>query len=108
MFRKVINIIASLWLASGVVCSAKDANNVPASTAAATRFKSVAPVPSEAITFARQMGIGWNLGNTLEATGDWIKSTSTHDYETAWGNPVTTKAMIDGIKASGFKTVRIP
>jgi len=61
---------------------------------------------SEAMAFARQMGIGWNLGNTLEATG--IKGTSVREYETGWGNPVTTKAMLDGIKAAGFKSVRIP
>ena len=64
------------------------------------------PVQSEAIAFARRMGVGWNLGNTLEATG--IKGNTVRDYETAWGNPVTTKAMLDGIKASGFKSVRIP
>lgn len=62
---------------------------------------------SEAIAFARQMGVGWNLGNTLEACGG-IKGTAVRDYETAWGNPVTTKAMIDGIKATGLKSVRIP
>lgn len=62
---------------------------------------------SEAMTFARRMGVGWNLGNTLEACGG-IKGSSVRDYETAWGNPVTTKAMIDGIKAAGFKSVRIP
>ncbi len=54
------------------------------------------------------MGIGWNLGNTLEACGDWINGQSVTDYETAWGNIVTTQAVIDGIKAAGFKTVRIP
>ncbi len=66
------------------------------------------PARPEAIDFARKMGVGWNLGNTLEATGDWIKGSSVSDYETAWGNPVTTKAMIDGIKASGFNSLRVP
>ncbi len=56
----------------------------------------------------KNMGIGWNLGNTLEACGDWINGSTVKDYETAWGNPVTTKEMIDGIRAAGFKTVRIP
>jgi endoglucanase len=62
---------------------------------------------SEAIAFSRQMGVGWNLGNTLEACGG-IKGSSVRDYETAWGNPVTTKAMIDGVKAAGFKSMRVP
>jgi aryl-phospho-beta-D-glucosidase BglC (GH1 family) len=29
-------------------------------------------------------------------------------YETLWGNPVTTKAMIDEVKKEGFGAVRIP
>lgn len=60
-----------------------------------------------ALDFARRLGIGWNLGNTLEATGG-IKSNTIRDYETAWGNPITTKAMIDGIKAAGFRSMRVP
>lgn len=57
----------------------------------------------------KEMGIGWNLGNTLDAFNDTIPEGSTTDvYETCWGNPVTTKALIDKIKDAGFKTVRIP
>ncbi|MEU4240888.1 cellulase family glycosylhydrolase [Actinoplanes sp. NPDC026619] len=48
------------------------------------------------------MGAGWNLGNQLEANNNGIPS------ETAWGNPVVTQALIDRVKASGFKTIRIP
>ncbi|MET0416925.1 MAG: glycoside hydrolase family 5 protein, partial [Actinoplanes sp.] len=48
------------------------------------------------------MGAGWNLGNTLEASNNGIPS------ETAWGNPVVTQALIDRVRASGFKTIRIP
>lgn len=56
----------------------------------------------------KEMGVGWNLGNTLEACGSWITGSSVENYETAWGNPVTTKEMIDGIAGAGFKSVRIP
>ena len=56
----------------------------------------------------KDMGLGWNLGNTLEATGDWITGVFVANYETAWGMPVTRKEMIDGLAAIGFKTVRIP
>lgn len=56
----------------------------------------------------RDMGIGWNLGNTLEACGDWINGKSVQDYETAWGAIVTTQAVIDGVKAAGFNAIRIP
>jgi endoglucanase len=48
------------------------------------------------------MGAGWNLGNTLEANSNGIPS------ETAWGNPVVTQALIDRVRAAGFKTIRIP
>jgi len=56
----------------------------------------------------KKMGLGWNLGNTLEACGDWINGKTTRQYETAWGNPVTTEDMIKGVKSYGFNTVRIP
>ncbi len=58
------------------------------------------------LEFVRQLGTGWNLGNTLEATGgrhDTIAS-----YETSWGNPLTTQAIINVIADMGYKTVRIP
>lgn len=51
----------------------------------------------------KQMKIGWNLGNTLDATGG-----SGVDAETSWGNPVTTKAMIDEVKEAGFNVLRLP
>ncbi len=61
-----------------------------------------------AITMAPKMGIGWNLGNSLEATsGPDVNGVYTAS-EIAWGNPKTNKAMIDAVKAAGFNTVRIP
>ncbi len=54
------------------------------------------------------MGLGWNLGNTMECAGDWIKSAEVRSFETAWGNPETTKEMIDKIKEDGFQSIRIP
>jgi len=50
------------------------------------------------VELTAQMGTGWNLGNSLEAIGG----------ETAWGNPATTHALIDAVKAAGFTTIRIP
>jgi endoglucanase len=47
---------------------------------------------------ASQIGTGWNIGNTLEATGG----------ETAWGNPLITQQLLDSVKAAGFNAVRIP
>lgn len=60
----------------------------------------------EATQIVEQMQFGWNLGNTLDATGgSWARGLST---ETAWGQPKTTKPMIDGLAKSGIKTIRIP
>ncbi len=42
---------------------------------------------------------GWNLGNTLDSTGS---------DETSWGNPRITEALLDNVKAQGFKSVRLP
>ncbi|MBQ8928178.1 MAG: cellulase family glycosylhydrolase [Oscillospiraceae bacterium] len=62
-----------------------------------TQMRSAAQIVSE-------LHIGWNLGNTLDCYNvDWQA-----DSETAWGNPKTTKAMIDSVKAQGFSAVRIP
>jgi endoglucanase len=51
-----------------------------------------------ALRMAHRMGAGWNLGNSLEATGG----------ETAWGNPPATRALFDAVRAAGFRSVRIP
>ena len=53
-----------------------------------------------AITAA--MGMGWNLGNQLEASSNKVPS------ETAWGNPIITEDLIKAVKAQGFNTIRIP
>ena len=76
--------------------------------------------PMTAQQAAVGMGIGLNLGNTMEAydatncekiTYEWIPVVGDNtptDYETKWGAVVTTQEVIDGIKDSGFNTVRIP
>ncbi|HZK34387.1 MAG TPA: cellulase family glycosylhydrolase [Bacillota bacterium] len=48
--------------------------------------------------YVESMQPGWNLGNTFDATG----------AETSWGNPLTTKELIDTIAYQGFKSIRIP
>ena len=53
----------------------------------------------------KDMKIGWNLGNTFDC---YDYSSYASDGETAWGNPKTTKQMIDAVKAEGFNAVRVP
>jgi len=51
-----------------------------------------------AIELARRIKLGWNAGNTLEATGG----------ETNWGNPMITDELMRLVKRSGFQAVRLP
>lgn len=60
----------------------------------------------DATQIVAMMKFGWNLGNTLDASNGYgPRDLST---ETSWGQPKTTKAMIDGLAKSGVKTIRIP
>lgn len=56
----------------------------------------------------REMGFGINLGNTLEACGDWIDNSSPINFEKAWGSPEITKKTIQGYADAGFGVIRIP
>jgi endoglucanase len=51
-----------------------------------------------AVELTKYMVPGWNVGNSLEATGG----------ETSWGNPLITQRLMDSVKAAGFNAVRIP
>ena len=55
-----------------------------------------------------EMGVGINLGNTMEACGDWINSSNILNYERAWGSPEVTEPMIAGFAKAGFSSLRIP
>ena len=69
-----------------------------------------------ATSAVNNMRVGWNLGNTLDAnsgstTNMWIEKWSqrrTSDYETAWGQSVTTEALIKMFKEAGFNAIRVP
>ena len=58
-----------------------------------------APADLDAWTAAKAMGIGVNIGNTLENTTAW---------ETGWGNPPITKEFVQSLAAHGFGVVRVP
>ena len=63
-----------------------------------------------ALEVIRAMGNGINLGNTLEAYNHqaYINGSSATSGEIVWGQPRTTQEMIQGMKAAGFDTIRIP
>lgn len=64
----------------------------------------------EAQQLIKLMGNGINLGNTMEATSNQFgfDNADASIYETAWGQPKTTKAMFEAMKQAGFDSVRIP
>jgi len=53
----------------------------------------------DAWTAAAAMGLGINIGNTLENTTKW---------ETGWGQPHITREYVESLAHLGFKTVRLP
>lgn len=58
--------------------------------------------PIDPVELCGRITVGWNLGNSLDATGSGMSS------ETSWGNPKTTKELILKVKEAGFDAVRIP
>ena len=52
----------------------------------------------------KELIIGWNLGNTFDATGGGALLST----EMSWGNPATKEEMFIKVKEAGFNTIRIP
>ena len=68
------------------------------SIAASLAVSTTAATLPKAVEIQPRMGLGYNIGNTMEVPGN----------PTLWGNPFPTKAYVDSIKAAGFNTIRIP
>lgn len=83
----------------GAANTAAEAPAAPAELPAIPAREVEAMRDLDAKTVAAEMGWGVNLGNTLENTSRW---------ETGWGQPIITKALVDGLAARGVKTVRLP
>lgn len=72
----------------------------------------------KATDIVEEMGLGLNLGNTFEAYynddtnmcgfSQVVGDGEPGDYEGCWGAVETTREIIDGIRDSGFKTLRVP
>ena len=60
----------------------------------------------------KNMGVGWNLGNTLDAANwdgkDGWNFASPEDHETFWGQPITKPELIKMMAEAGFNTIRVP
>ena len=112
---KRIRIISVLSLAILLLagCGNKNTENqgTPAPTNPPTEEELMIERMKEltAMDVVSQMNIGWNLGNTMDSTNSTaLKAAKPSTWETAWGNPVTSEALIDTIIAQGFNVIRIP
>lgn len=63
---------------------------------------------TEGMKFVKNLGIGWNLGNTLDAFVDDHPEADDLWYETCWQEDVTTREHIALVKKEGFTSIRIP
>ena len=67
------------------------------------RFKKDHAIDGTSVqTITQSLGLGWNLGNNLDAQNNGYSS------ETAWGNHPATLKTFQAVKAAGFSSVRIP
>lgn len=64
----------------------------------------------------KNMGLGWNLGNTLEANSSSVTDVTNPAYwgqqdlssETCWGQYATTPSLFKMMKDAGFGAIRVP
>ena len=58
------------------------------------------------------MGVGWNLGNTLDAVNwegaDGWNWSSPSEHEQGWGQPVTKPELMKMMKEAGIGAIRVP
>lgn len=109
------NKISFLGVLLGTVCLITGCGTTPQSSGGTSE---AVERDMTAAAYAKDMGVGINLGNTMEAFWeDTANETSgcmtigdniPENYETCWGAVPTTKACIDGYQTAGFRTVRIP
>ena len=99
MFNKSRNIKRIVSISAAAVCMMSALNFAPLNDRQVVDAADV----MTAFEITQDMKIGWNYGNSLDATGG-----SGLDTETSWGNPKCTKETIKAVKDKGFNTVRLP
>lgn len=55
-----------------------------------------------------KIGVGWNLGNSLDAYSYDLGYATPEKTEELWNNPPTTRRLIDTVADAGFGSIRIP
>lgn len=83
---------------------------------ACTSMSLKAQITETAPDAVKNMGLGWNLGNTLDANNGSGTDITAASYwgkqdinsETCWGQPITTSALFKMMKEAGFGAIRVP
>jgi aryl-phospho-beta-D-glucosidase BglC (GH1 family) len=105
MTIKSLSVILLLLVLSESIVSGND--NVGSETVFPSIYPSYNTSPqapdatgmsSTAVQLAAKIGLGWNIGNTMESPGG----------ESGWGNPSITEDYIKFVKQQGFNAIRIP
>ncbi|WP_232377001.1 cellulase family glycosylhydrolase [Micromonospora humida] len=104
------NPVPTSFTLNGVACTGGVGTPTPTGTTAPpsptvspspTTSPTTSPSPSpggDPMAAVAAMQPGWNLGNTLDAIPD----------ETAWGNPLTTQALLRQVRSQGYRSIRLP
>lgn len=69
-------------------------------------FQTQAQEFESATEAVKNMGVGWNLGNTLDANGAGVSDVT--KSETYWGQPVTQPELMTMMRDAGFGAIRVP
>src|SRR5574344_2605474 len=106
MKKKIVFLLVVLFISNIVFAQGVD---TPADTTG---------MDEDAHAWSKDIGMGWNLGNSFESAGAvWDDANSIwtnisikdfNEWETAWGNPKTTKEMLSAVKNARFHAIRIP
>lgn len=83
---------------------------------AASALSINAQITETATDAVKNMGVGWNLGNTFDAYKNAGKDASATSYwgqqgidsETYWGQPATKASLFTMMKKAGFGAIRVP
>ena len=65
-------------------------------------------INKKAFDFVKELGIGWNVGNSFDAVKKHSTGNDGLGSETAWKNPPVSKELIDSVCREGFDVIRIP
>ncbi len=119
--KKLSAVLLSAALSLAVLTSCGNGNTVQdggsASDSGANAVLSAEMRDITSMELVKDMGIGWNLGDTLDVCqadrdgdgkiNEHVEESEKVD-ETLWGNPKATKELFTALKEDGIKSVRIP